>query len=217
MKSVVIVGAGDFGREVLEIFKDQNKISETWNILGFIDENELLRGKIINNYPILGGLDWLKEHNDDNLGCVVAINTCEKRKQMIGRLQEIGTNFYNIIHPSVIITDFVELGEDVIIQAGSMLAVNSRIGDHVHINVHGLIGHDAIVGNYCTIGPKAGLMGYACLGEGVYIGSGTTILPSVSIGNWSTIGAGAVVIKDIPANVVAVGAPARVIKTKAPL
>ena len=40
MKSVVIIGAGGFGREVLEIFKDQNKISQTWNVLGFIDENK---------------------------------------------------------------------------------------------------------------------------------------------------------------------------------
>ena len=44
------------------------------------------------------------------------------------------------------------------------------------------------------------------------IGSGANILPGVSIGDNSIIGAGSVVIKDIPANSVAVGIPAKVIK-----
>ena len=58
VKSVVIVGAGGFGREVLEIFKDHNRVSKTWNILGFIDENKELHGKMVNGYLVLGGLDW---------------------------------------------------------------------------------------------------------------------------------------------------------------
>jgi acetyltransferase EpsM len=37
-----------------------------------------------------------------------------------------------------------------------------------------------------------------------------------SIGAWTTIGAGAVVLDDIPANVIAVGVPARVVRTKQP-
>ena len=50
------------------------------------------------------------------------------------------------------------------------------------------------------------------IGNNVWIGSGANILPGVSIGDNSIIGAGSVVIKDIPANSVAVGIPAKVIK-----
>lgn len=214
MKSVVIVGAGGFGREVLEIFKDQNKISQTWNMLGFIDENEELHGKIINNYPVLGGFDWLRKHMSNNLGCVVAIGTCEIRKQVVEKLQEIGVNFYNAIHPSVIIKGFVEIGKDVVVQAGSIIAVNSRIGDHVHINFNCSIGHDADIRSYCTINPMVATNGYDCLHEGVYVGTGAKFIQGLSVGRWSTIGAGAVVIEDIPENVVAVGVPARVVKQK---
>jgi sugar O-acyltransferase (sialic acid O-acetyltransferase NeuD family) len=214
MKSVVIVGAGGFGREVLEIFKAQNKMSKIWHILGFIDENRELHGSIINNYPVLGGLDWLREHNNNNLGCVVAIGTCETRKQVVEKLQEIGVNFYNAIHPSVIMSEFVELGKDVIICAGSILTVNIRIGDHVHINLNSTIGHDAIIGSYCTINPTVKINGNNYLGEGVYVGTGATFIQGVPIGSWSTIGAGAIVIEDIPEKVVAVGVPAKVIKRK---
>lgn len=51
------------------------------------------------------------------------------------------------------------------------------------------------------------------VGNDVYIGTNAILLPGVTIGNNVVIGAGAVVSKDIPDNSVAVGVPARVIKT----
>ena len=51
------------------------------------------------------------------------------------------------------------------------------------------------------------------VGNDVYIGNNVLILPGVKIGNNVVIGAGAVVARDIPDNSVAVGVPARVIKT----
>jgi len=50
------------------------------------------------------------------------------------------------------------------------------------------------------------------IGNNVWIGAGAVILPGVTIGDNSVIGAGSVVTKDIPANVVAVGNPCRVIR-----
>jgi len=214
MKSVVIVGAGGFAREVLEIFKDQNKVSTAWNILGFIDENEELHGKIINSYTVLGGLDWIKKHKSNNFGCVVAIGTCETRKQVVERLQKIGVNFYNAVHPSVIMSEFVELGQGVIICAGSILTVNIKIENHVHIDTNCTIAHDAVIGDYCRLNPGVKINGSNRLGEGVYVGTGTTFIQQVSVGSWSTIGAGSVVTKDIPEKAVAVGVPARVVKRR---
>lgn len=51
------------------------------------------------------------------------------------------------------------------------------------------------------------------IGDDVYIGNDVTILPGVIIGNNVVIGAGAIVTKNIPDNSVAVGVPAKVIKT----
>lgn len=51
------------------------------------------------------------------------------------------------------------------------------------------------------------------IGDNVWLGGGAIVLPGVTIGENSVIGAGAVVTKDVPANVVAVGNPARVIRS----
>ncbi len=212
MKSIVVVGAGGFGREVIEIFKDQNKLEKKWNILGFIDKNKKLYGKNINNFQVLGGLDWFIKNND--VGCVCAIGEPDAKRRTILKLKSMNVKFYNAIHPSVIMSEFVKLGEGIIICAGSILTVNIDIGNHVIININTTIGHDTIIGDYCSIMPTVKINGNNHLHEGTYIGTGATFIQQVSVGAGSTIGAGAVVVKDVPKNVVAVGIPAKVIKNK---
>jgi maltose O-acetyltransferase len=51
------------------------------------------------------------------------------------------------------------------------------------------------------------------IGDNVWLGGGVIVLPGVTIGANTVVGAGAVVARDLPANVVAVGNPARVVRT----
>lgn len=50
------------------------------------------------------------------------------------------------------------------------------------------------------------------IGKGVWLGANVTVLPGVSIGDHAIIGAGAIVTKDVPANMIVVGTPAKVIR-----
>jgi maltose O-acetyltransferase len=54
------------------------------------------------------------------------------------------------------------------------------------------------------------------IGDNVWLGSGAIVLAGVTIGTNTVVGAGAVVTRDLPANVVAVGNPARVVRTIEP-
>ncbi|MEV4552496.1 sugar O-acetyltransferase [Nonomuraea wenchangensis] len=54
------------------------------------------------------------------------------------------------------------------------------------------------------------------IGDNVWLGSGSIVLAGVTIGENTVVGAGAVVTRDLPANVVAVGNPARVVRTIEP-
>jgi maltose O-acetyltransferase len=56
----------------------------------------------------------------------------------------------------------------------------------------------------------------ATIGNNVWLGGGVIVCPGVTIGDNTVVGAGAVVVRDLPANVVAVGNPARIVKTLTP-
>ena len=79
-----------------------------------------------------------------------------------------------------------------------------------------LIGHQVVIAtlNHDLDPNKRGSMipAKVTLGKNVWVGAHATILPGVKIGDNAVIAAGAVVTKDVPANTVVAGVPARVIK-----
>lgn len=88
------------------------------------------------------------------------------------------------------------------------------IGDNVHIT-DGVkfITHDGGTLLYRHMIPDLEITKPIVIGDNVYIGNNVILLPGITIGNNVVIGAGAVVTRSIPDNSVAVGVPARVIKT----
>ena len=72
--------------------------------------------------------------------------------------------------------------------------------------------HDAVLEDFVTIAPRAVILGRVKVNECVYIGANSTILPDLEIGKNSIVGAGAVVTKNVPADTIAMGVPARFFK-----
>ena len=88
------------------------------------------------------------------------------------------------------------------------------LGNNVHITAGvKFLTHDGGTLLYRNQVPDLEITKPITVGNDVYIGNNVLILPGVTIGNNVVIGAGAVVSRDIPDNSVAVGVPARVIKT----
>ena len=88
------------------------------------------------------------------------------------------------------------------------------LGNNVHItNGVIFITHDGGTLLYRHLVPDLEITKPIVVGDNVYFGNNVIILPGVKIGSNVIIGAGAVVSRDIPDNSVAVGVPARVIKT----
>ncbi|MCX2747233.1 sugar O-acetyltransferase [Arthrobacter sp. MI7-26] len=126
------------------------------------------------------------------------------------------------------------LGEDahikppIFVDYGTFITVGART--FINYNLTALDVARITIGEDCQIGPNVQLLTPThpvepqprrdrleaaqpiTIGDNVWLGGGAIVLPGVSIGDNSVIGAGAVVTKDIPANSLAVGNPARVIR-----
>lgn len=209
MKDIVIIGAGGFGREVAWLIEDINKVNNEWNIVGFVDDNKSIQGTEINGYKVVGDIDWLKEQE---LYVVNAIGDPVIKKKVMDKLDGSKNKYPVLIHPSVICSDRVSFGEGSIICAGNIITVNVEIGKHVIINLDCTIGHDANIGDYSTVLPSVNVSGFVKAEECVSVGTGSAVIQGVNIGRNTVVGAGAVVVKDLPANCTAVGSPAKPIK-----
>lgn len=210
----VIIGCGGFGREVAEIAKTIAKEKKDFNFIGFIDDNRELHGKIINDVPVLGNLEWINDsYHGNRLLFACAVGEPTIKKKVIERALKLGYIPHSIIHPAVPIGFGVSVGAGTIICPGSIITINITIGNHVIINKICSIGHDAIIDDFVTINPLSAIGGGVHLKEGVFIGSGSSVLQYLEIGEWSVIGSGASVTRSQEPYVVAVGVPA-VVKKK---
>jgi sugar O-acyltransferase (sialic acid O-acetyltransferase NeuD family) len=214
MQKFVIIGAGGFAREVLEIFDACREGGQNYEVLGYIVETKYgAPGTLINGKPILGDFDWFSK-NASEVKAVCGVGDPELRKRLIARASECGVKFGNIIHPSAILSKHVTMGEGIVIAGGSILTVQIRLGNHVHVNLDCTIGHDCIFDNFATLAPGVHVSGFVNLGEGCYIGTGANIIDRINLGEWSVVGAGSVVTKNVPSYSTVVGVPAKVIKIR---
>lgn len=211
MKDLIIFGAGGFGREVAWAVERQNRVSPTWNLLGFVDD-EKVQGTEINGYKVLGKTQDVGKYPDAYFVCAVA--SSKDREKIVNNMKAANSNikFGTVIDPSAELSDLVTIGEGTIICAHAIITVNISIGSHVIINLDCTIGHDAILKDYVTLYPSVNVSGTTNIGHAVELGTGTQIIQRKSVGDYSIVGAGAVIVKDIPEKCTAVGCPAKPIK-----
>jgi sugar O-acyltransferase (sialic acid O-acetyltransferase NeuD family) len=120
--------------------------------------------------------------------------------------------FAQIVDPTAIVSQSAELGRGVYVNALAAIGSRAELADFVYIGSQSSIGHHTRLEDYCTVSPGVTIASHCHIGRGVFIGAGVTIAPQVTIGPNSVIGAGATVIKDVAANTVVAGNPARVIR-----
>lgn len=142
---------------------------------------------------------------------------CEERFLSFGEGAEFRPGAYAVCCSKI------SLGRRVVIRPGSMLFADPRaggagivieddvmLGSAVHIYVH----------NHRFDDPARPILDQGhhgsepvALRRGCWIGAGSVVLPGVTIGENAVVGAGSVVVKDIPPRVVAVGNPARIVRS----
>lgn len=210
MKDIYIIGAGGFGREVAWLIERINAVNPTWNIVGFIDDNENNWNTTVGTYQVVGGCEYLLEKSD--VYAICAVGTAETRKKIVEKFANSSVEFATLIDPSVILSSTVKIGEGTIICAGTIATVDIEIGKHVIVNLDCTIGHDDIIHDFVTIYPSVNVSGNVEVGECTELGTGTQIIQGKQIVSNTIIGAGAVVVKNITESGTYVGNPTKKIK-----
>jgi len=209
-ESLVVWGASDQLRVNYQILKSQGcnveaLIDDTVDMLSPYEHIPIFRGE--------QGLDsFLKTTDYKNIGFVVAIGNPygSIRLKLHILMKNKGLMPTSFADETSLICKTASYGEGLQVMPLAIIHNDVEIGNQCIINTKALIEHDCILNDGVEVGPGAVLCGRVNVGKNSWIGANATINPRVTIGSNTIIGAGAVVVNDIPSNVIAFGVPAKV-------
>jgi sugar O-acyltransferase (sialic acid O-acetyltransferase NeuD family) len=205
--SIVIVGAGGFGGEVLQYVRDVIRGCSDVTVRGFLDDRTEVDPRQCDGLPLLGTIAAYTPRDDDRF--VVAVGDPEARTRIIRHLRGRGVSFFDVVHPTAFVAPTARIGEGCIIAPFCAVGNASRLGDHVVLTWYASVAHDADVESYAVLSPYSTVNGGASLGEGAFLGTHAAVNPMQRVGCWAKVAAGSVVYRPVPAHHLAMGNPAK--------
>jgi sugar O-acyltransferase (sialic acid O-acetyltransferase NeuD family) len=205
--NIVIVGAGGFGREVLQYVRDTFELGVTHTVRGFIDDSAERVEPASLNQRILGTTSSYEPAEDDRF--IIAVGDPARRMELAARLTARGVQFLSVIHPRAYIASSARLGTGCVVSPFATIGANAVLGDHVVLTYYSSVGHDARIGDCTALSPYSVTNGGTTLGAAVFLGSHATVNPLRRVGDGTKIAAGSIVYRNVSEHMLAMGNPAK--------
>jgi len=213
MKPKVIgLGAGGHAKVLIEALGKM----DTYEVVGLLDAKSSLHGRTVLGLPVLGADEMMPQLVQQGvtrffLG-LGSVGDSTMRQRVFQRAIEYGLEPVSVIHPGAWLSASARVGRGICALACAVVNADACLGENTIVNTGSIIEHDCVIGAHVHIAPRACLAGGVSVGEGSHIGIGALVRQNIRIGRNAIVGAGAVVIKDVPDEFVVAGVPARIIR-----
>ena len=168
---LLLVGAGGFGRVVLEHV-------QTHYDSAFLDDGE---AKIVDGIPVIGSTSQMDRFFPEFKYLLVTIGNNALREKLYSQAVAIGYTFPNIIHPSAFISPHAHIGNGCVILNNAVIQNNATCGDGCILNPGVELHHDSTIGSYCLIYTNSVVRSLTHVGDRVWIGSNATVSTSATV------------------------------------
>jgi sugar O-acyltransferase (sialic acid O-acetyltransferase NeuD family) len=205
IKKIFFYGSAGHFVEIYQWFKDMvNNTTEQLEFKGVINDID---------QNISGNFKTFKSNQlkySDDIFIVIAVGDIELRKKCINQFSKF--NFLNIIHPSAIIAEDVNLGKGICVAPYSVISAKVEIENFNNINSFSLISHNCTLGKNNFLSSHSKIMGNCKIGENNFIGTNTTIIQNLEIKNNNLLGANTLINKNLGSYKLVFGSPGKIIK-----
>ena len=202
-----IYGAGGHARVVAEAVAGAGRYRPVAAVTDLADQ----AGATLDGLPVLHASEALETMRGRGVAAaIVAIGQAGARASIAERLRQAGFTLISAIHPRACVSPSATISPGCLVGAGGIVHAGTVLGEGAIVNTGAIVEHDCTVGAFAHIAPGAVIGGHARIGEASWIGIGATVKDRIAIGDRTMIGAGSVVVRDMPADALAYGNPARV-------
>ena len=136
MKSLIIVGAGEFGKLVQELAELCG-----YEKIGFLDDNSPLA---------IGRVEDYRLFSDEYTDFIVAIGNPLTRKNLVNTLENT-YKLTTLVHPKAVVSKSACVEAGCVIEAQSVINTAAHLGRGAFINAGAVVNHNSVLEEYCQI------------------------------------------------------------------
>jgi len=205
-RRILIVGAGGQARVVLSVLARL----PGWKACGILDRGRQSIGEAMLGCRVVGSFADLAAWRKRGVRhAFVAIGDNEERGRLFRRVRDEGFEVPALVHPAARLEAGATVGSGTLVCVGALLGTLAAIGENCIVNTGAIVDHETRVGAGSHVAPGGRIGGRVEIGAGVCIGIGASVRDRIQSGYRTVVGAGSVVVRSLPAKVVAYGVPAR--------
>jgi sugar O-acyltransferase (sialic acid O-acetyltransferase NeuD family) len=215
LRPLVVVGAGGFARETVQLVRahpDCGPAGGAYEVIGFLDDDPDRQGSLVDGTPVLGPTEDAQDHARRGAALLVCVGNPgapDSRRRLVARLGLPDEAFATVVHPLASVSPDSVVGRGSVLHAGVVLTAAVRVGRHVAVMPQVVLTHDDRIEDHATLAAGVRLAGGVVVEDAAYLGSGALVREGLRIGAGALVGMGSTVLTDIPAGEVWAGSPAR--------